>query len=502
MKPFERQLERLLSEAADEGFTPERVAAVEALLRDHPEAMPLYEHWMTLQVTLQTEFSLSGSDFPSSGASPDAIAQLADSTSRSATQSGGRFAGKWMAPMLLAASLLVALTTAGILLVRSDSDRRIADAGELASSGASDDSQTSRLRQPWPQLRLASLKATDASPLASISAPVWLERFNTYPARGFVVPVNPGCRIEAYVDASAEGANQLAILEIDELGQPLRQAILFSNDEASGSEAARSGKRFGRLGRWTDENTTSERRYFLLAGLHRLHDAPADRTWRVSDFAVLIREPHLVHIGWDDSGVHADETWPEVGPARPSDYQADYDFDDMSVSIRIIDPSEMPKRSEPAPRTFPPSHALGELPPESEAVHPLVVEPGEAVIVRAISGVTSDCRVAVANAETREVLWSLDNRSMAIDARGRFSTSPRARNKDTGAFCIENTTDATHNFVVVARVRAQGAAADDWYASEPRVLLEAQDYTIVGFQNGPADGGHQDIWVTTHRIKR
>lgn len=510
----ERQLDELLSAAADDGFDAPRVQALEGLLREHPELEPAYRRWMGLLVTLPLEFSLSGGPMTL----PNECLAVGGGPARRPRGPGVVW---WAAT---AASLAVVAGLVGWAVwppAEPDPSAAVARAGTPGGVSPEDADAASAgppvvgpaLSRSWPRLRVASFSAgRDEAPLALVSSPVWLERFNSYPARGYVVPVGPGDQIDVAVDASAAGANRLVVLELDGSGEPLRQAIMFTNDTPETSPSRDPygpGRRVGRLGRWTERNDTPGERYYLLAGLHRLHEAPADRQWRVSDFAVLIREPHLLHIGWDDSGVNADADWPadESALADEHGYLADRDYDDVSVSVRVFDPLGRAKRPERRPRTFPSSEADGALTDADMAGFAFTVEPGEAVVMRAIRGSIAEHRIAVADAATREVLWDREQLRPLQASPNRFSNHPAALARNREAFGVENTTDASCRFVVAVRVPdtpndGAPSAAGAWRPAPHRVLLEADEYQIVGFQKGPEDTRFQDIWVTLHRVPR
>ncbi|MEO0531343.1 MAG: hypothetical protein AAF266_12330 [Planctomycetota bacterium] len=480
---FRDELLELLSSAADEGFTAERVAAVEAMLRARPELVGVYEDWMALHVSLKGEFSLTGLG---RGLDPEQMRGGSSVVSTHQPLAAHR-AVLWLAG--------VGAVAAGLIgwLGFPTSEPELTK--PVAVHVAESDRDSSAAPSSWPQLRLASFRVGDEAPLALTSTPVWLQRFNDYPARGYIVPLPPNSRIEASIDASAEGPNRIAISELSDAGEPLAGPEVIANRVSDSDEPAV----FGRVGQWHRENRTERTRYFLFAGLHQLHEAPPSRRWRVSDFAVLVREPHLMHIGWDDSGINVDGVWPNEEEAEPDSFLSDRDFDDMSVTVRIQDLDNAETGGEVTPRLYPPVAAAGSL-GEDHRGWDVDVLPGQVVIVRAIAGHESDCRIAVADASDGRVVWRHSNQATPAGSRLRFHRDPAATHPNAGVFCVENRTDERARYAIVAKVRTGDEASQDWYESAARVHLEANRYTIVGFENGPGDTRSQDIWVTVHRI--
>lgn len=484
-----------MSEASDEGFNGEVVDALDRLLSDHPELLGVYEQWMALQVTLQFEFSLNGETFVSQASSDAGVPaeEKAQPRAPAGPATTRRFpqAARW--GWAIAASLLVAAT--GYQL----GWRRLAAPAppqESTLATAERNAADSAPGRSWPRLRVASFSRGEATPLAEANAPLWLDRFNSYPARGYLVTVPPGKQIEALVDASAEGANELVIVELNAAGDPLRQATLFSNEAAPGGQEPADRKRFGRIGRWTDYNSGQQTRYYLFAGLHRLMADPDNSVWRVSDFAVLINDPGFLHVGWDDSGVTSYPTWPEDAAPPKDDYLVDRDYDDVCASIRVYDP-EQPRGT--GVRLIPPNTGLGALPPAGEDDHLFVLPAGGSAVLRFVLGSEADTKVAVANAASNQIVWRSDNQEFSGAARLRFNTDRSAGDKNRGALYLENNTEQAQTYRIAACYRS---ADDDagWIASSHRVLLEEPDYRITGFQGGESDLACQDIWVTAHRL--
>ncbi|MEO1496112.1 MAG: hypothetical protein AAFV43_03070 [Planctomycetota bacterium] len=486
-----------MSDSADEGFSAERVSELDALLTRHPELLGQYEQWMALLVTLDFEYSLNGEAFvsqtaESAGAYATTIENAGAALGPSETREKPRWKpgrGTWV--LTLAASV-VGVAGAWLLQPKSPSD------GPAATMTESDrgDGGISPLSASWPQLRVASLSRSETTGLGGSNAPLWLDRFNSFPARGYLVPVPPGQQIEALVDASAEGPNELLIVELDSFGDPLRQATAFNN-EPTGEEASETQRRrFGRIGRWTDYNSGVETRYYLFAGLHRLMQDSDHAVQRVSDFAVLINEGGIVHVGWDDSGVTAYPTWPEDASPPKDDYLVDRDYDDVCVSIRVYDPATA---ASPGVRALPASDALGAMPEETEGPYELVLAPHASLVMRFVHGSESDTKVAVADAETGQIVWRSDNTEVSRSARLRFNTDPGARDKNRGALYLENNTDNPRVYRIAACYRPDDASAsNDWVASAHRALLKQPGYLIRGFQGGEADTSCLDLWVTVH----
>lgn len=311
-------------------------------------------------------------------------------------------------------------------------------------------------------------------------------------AEGYMVELRPGALLELVVTADADAENALAVTEFDSRGVPTGRKMSFTNNygESTATLALRgdgqSGVRYGPLGNWAERNNSSESRYYFFTCVHKHVVQLRDITWHVSRMSVLVDEPELVHIGWDDSGLmRMDE-----GELVPDD-----DFDDLCATIRVFDPS-VPAASAGRLRIL--SHpGTGQagvdaadradtedgrgaldwqdlVPDGPERGFELSVAAHETLILKVNNRASVPVSIAVLDKQTGGTKWRCEH------------LEPRLAN--TGSCVIENGTSEPRQFLLVGRYKASSSnRAQDWLPAAFSVLFDQDTFETVQLHVGQDD---------------
>jgi hypothetical protein len=291
------------------------------------------------------------------------------------------------------------------------------------------------------------------------------------PAQGYMVCLQPGALLDLVVAGDAEGENALAVIEFDGSGRPTGRRISFSNSAGEGtSNPAIAGKfspmtKKGRLGIWTERNDSAAPRYYLFTGVHKLLNRSADDSWHVSNLSAFVEEPGLLHIGWDDSGMPA--------PGDKDLVQLpDYDFDDVTATIRIKNSTSEPDRRAAGVHVYSKTAAYDDAanqPSTSEFDrYPFSVAPGQAAIVKVCSRSGAPVEIAVFEKDSNKLQW-----------RCRKATLP---SPTLGICAIENDTSQPREFYLVGKKKQPTATArPSLLPLSHSVLFEQEEFVTIGF---------------------
>jgi hypothetical protein len=291
------------------------------------------------------------------------------------------------------------------------------------------------------------------------------------PARGYMVCLQPAALLDLVVAGDAEGENALAVIEFDASGRPTGRRISFSNSAGKGTSNPTAVGKFspmtkkGRLGVWSERNDTAAPQYYLFTGVHKLLNRSADDSWHVSNLSAFVEEPGLLHIGWDDSGM------PAVGDTDLLQFP-DYDFDDVTATIRI-------KRSSPEPdRRAADIHIYSKTARyEDKSNQPSATEsdryrfsvaPGQAAIVKVCSRSGAPVEIAVFEKDSDKLRW--------------HCRKEKLRSPTLGICAIENDTSQPREFYVVGQKKRLAANAhQSLLPLSHSVLFEQEGFVTVGF---------------------
>jgi hypothetical protein len=291
------------------------------------------------------------------------------------------------------------------------------------------------------------------------------------PARGYMVCLQPAALLDLVVAGDAEGENALAVIEFDVSGRPTGRRISFSNSAGEGTSNPAIASKFspmtkkGRLGIWTERNDTAAPRYYLFTGVHKLLNRSADDSWHVSNLSTFVEEPGLLHIGWDDSGM------PSPGD-KDLVQLPDYDFDDVTATIRIK--NSIPEPNRPAAglhiysKTAEYDDASNQLSTNELDRYPFFLAPGQAAIVKVCSRSGASVEMAVFEKDSDKLRW-----------RCRKGTSP---SPTLGICAIENDTSQPREFYLVGKKKQLAAnAGPSMLPLAHSTLFEQEEFVTIGF---------------------
>lgn len=537
------EIERLLSEIADEGPSRERSDRLESLLLDRPDLQQYYSRVIALHTLLAFELNLATQEFsPLVGGIDDAALSCpANDCVELARQmrvdaDSGTFVERrrrgWTT-VLGAIAVSVACVALAANLWMSDRDARLPKVAssnpqaEMEAQVATDEAVRPRSvaldRVVRDTQALGLLSRVTKTPLCRLILPVesrlvegkgglqltlcsgmvWMERCSGERDRGYMLALPSGAVLDLVVEADADARNALAVTELDSDGRTTGRTISFNNQPDTDKEGIAPG--YGCIGIWSERNDTAENKYYLFTGTHILPQQTKDQDWYLSDYKVFLESPGLMHIGWDDSG-YAREAEPTSG-----DYIADYDFDDINATIRILLPDD-PESPDPDRKGMTtssverflngrgPADGKATLAPVSldgiqtipaldranrtigpeESGYQLSVPPGEILVLRVNSKALLPSSFAIVDQQTRRIMWTRDG------------NMPEAGS--LGVYAIKNDTPETRHFLLLARHRTGPTDSDEpWYLSSYRVLRDEGRFQTIGFEDVVADGDWNDV---------
>ncbi|MCA9259878.1 MAG: hypothetical protein KDA61_11790 [Planctomycetales bacterium] len=484
------EFESLCMAAAQGELSADERRRLEQLLLDKPERQDFYCACMTVESMLRAEFGVHGQCFAPVVPRAAAKASRSDAGVDCVTLARRMNAdlqetrGKRARLVMSAAGLAVSAALAWAMIGgQAPSDGDTAPPADFDAQLAD---SPMRLQNPEMigMLHRVTNTAWDGSSLRSgrrnfsasgriFQGAAQLPRFNGQLAGGYVVALPPGASLDLMVDADSDGENALAVMQVDQEGNPTGELISFSNQANATPSALLGGRVYGRLGNWSEHNESDETRYYMLAGMHKRSVTVVDQPWFVTNCAVLIDLPDLLHIGWDDSG------W--LPPDADFTPKPDNDFNDVSATIRIKLPTDDPSRRQ-AVRSYPMPEYREALPEwgVDESHFTFEVPPGMGVII----GVSSEARypnaVSIVERKVNRVWWRRDN--------------SQRKDRELATCLIENRGDSTLEFCLVGEHRISPDERLPWIPSEYQIVRQAARCQVVGFDDGGAAIGPDNDW--------
>ncbi|MEO0529861.1 MAG: hypothetical protein AAF266_04700 [Planctomycetota bacterium] len=493
-----KQIDRLLSDVADEGMTADRAQELERLLLNRPESQEHYARTIELLLLLEHEFDFTlrdpiplvvrdGSDSDEKAidgqagqaARPPLTGPHGDSrkaTRKPPSVSDTTRQASWLM-LATAATLLIGWALLGpprgpersvALIPQSDTDSvsplRVADIDQPLP--IRDASALASLSQITRTALVTSLylpqRAVGAAPrLTLCSGTAWMERGYGERERGYVFTLQPGQTMSLHVTTNAASHNSLALIELEGRYDPVGEAIKLNfsslidvNDPNPRRQTGRQHN--GQVGNYVTTNSGAVAKHFLLVGSHAVRGREAESTWNQSDFHVAFDDSDLLVIGWDDSGYG--------NPKQPPPYawEPDRDYDDLQATIRFTpaeaglatnEPGGVRLRPEPLP-----DGPMVSRKPES---HRLSVMPGEERVVIVSSSTSTPTKVRIVESETRHVLWELEGKPPA--------ESDLLQSTVAGCYAIANTGPSVYNIDVEgSHVEVEEDGTDAWKNSPVR----------------------------------
>lgn len=487
-----KELESLALEA-DETSPAERLAKLEAKLRDCPEAQDEYCRLVMLDTILKAEFgpnALSLTPLSPELSETDACSMVAATLANDIEPTVPTLSKRLLLGITAAtaASLIFVLSYFGT--VPSADDTQNQNAAEVASMTTSD--ADIFLQSPetigmlhrvthttWQPPRQTDQDSERRLTAQLIEGAVRMMPFNGKDAGGYVLKLPPGAVLELNTYADADGENALAIIELDSRGEPTGQLVSFGNRGAQ-----ISGKRsriYGHLGSWSDVNETNADKFYLLTGLQHVIRPKEEPIWYVAGFKVFVNRSNLLHIGWDDTGSESHEMSTDL---------RDKDFNDLTATLRITFPninSVPPANEVEIVDPEQPDVIAQEIAPEllSQDGFDLQVLPGEGVIMNVSSACFYGGSLTLVERDTGKVWRRWDNQD------GELS--------HLGVLLIENNTLEPLDFHLVGNHRIGKSKQE--LASRHKLLWYDELWQIVGFDDSKADEDWNDLRVHLYWLR-
>jgi hypothetical protein len=473
----ELEIERLLSQIADEGATRESLDQLQALLLDRPDLQDHYARVMGLHTLLKFEFDLSAQRFSPITDVRDAV--IVGGQRRSARRRVGR---PWMAISAVIAASIAGMLTAGYWLrdwTSAATPIAIRDERYLAAAKIETLALLSDLTHiSLSDVTLPARSAVDVG-LTLCSGAVWMERGVGLSERGYMVEVPPGATILVAVDADAGVHNALAVVELDASGRPTGSVMSFKNDKKVGHARVLVGGDL--IADWSERNNSPDAKYYLFTGTHKPQKS-TDRRWHLSDYAVLLSTADMTYLGWDDSGYAA------VANPSGGDYYADKDFDDISAIIQIRRADTHGRKNSGityAPPRLTESTATNRA---YDSTCAFTVPPGEKALIKVSSSAGWHNEVEIVDRKSMEVIW----RQHFVKAVSDYK----------GAHLIENNSEEVREYFVTSRHKEWSKPGEKkpWRESSSRLLRDEAPSLVLGFEDGGGDEDFNDVIVHIRRI--
>lgn len=477
---------------------PRRTESLEALMLDHPQVQEEYCLQVLLDLLLQDEFGGSHDVRPLLEWDGDRIGTESQKASESVvpvTHQQSSTSRRWV-------RLVLAGTVAAVVAIIAIGafDRQILTLYRLDTVKTS----TSPLASERMELRNADVTrmlyrvtntswdsaAVPSSETHDVTTSLGqgiadLGEFNESYAGGYIVELPPGAALNLTVHADAAGENALSVIGLDKQGQTTGEIVSFSN-QANSITAQDSTTVYGQIGIWSELNDSPNAKFYLLTGLHHAATTSGEMRWQVTDFRAFFETPRLLHIGWDDT---------DWTPKTAGIFPPDKDYDDVTVTVRIVHVNEGCGSDNGKVRTYPArdqEHVqLQTLSIESE--YPFSVLPGEGVVLTVSSKAGYESELVVIGRHARHVWWRRCNR----DSTGSH----------LGVFVVENFSTDTLELSLVGRHKLSDAnEGNKWRASSYRRRLDhdlsrRDRCQMIAFEDfGGDDEDYNDIRVNMHWI--
>lgn len=479
------ELERLLSEIADEGATQQRVERIESLLLDNPILQDHYWSWMDNHIILGTDRAAILGE--SKTAYPlIAVGRLAtiQNTLAQSTAPARRTMSRWLAPLLAIAACLLWMILPGNFSWSHLAGVLFPYANDADQENTWHIPKITRVSWEGPYF-VEHDQILNPGSSARVGL-VSLGFVNGSPANGYVLRLEPGTSAELMMAADAYAENNLSVTELNATGTPVRRSVSFNNFGTSGTSnivnlQARS-RRYGLIGTWSEYNDTNKPKYYLINGIHKsanpdLSPPHPEQEFQLSRMELVLDEPDLKLLGWDDGGIDPDKETAGVEP--------DGDYDDISVAIRISGKGIQPRplSNDYCLVTTPgPAHQSPRT--DGSNRYRFTLLPGEIAILKAASEASRTNSLYLVHEDSDEVLWSVE------------STRPGTTN--LGAVVVQNTSKLNQNYALFGENSSNPLApAGGWVGSHMATVHTQPGCSILGFEDTDAiNGDFDDVRVT------
>lgn len=493
------EIDRLLSQIADEGASSQSVALLGELLFNRPDLQQHYAKAMRLHMMLAYEMWLSSPTLKpvipepeyqcpqergeSCSISEDLMVSLGRDASLGGETLGFRQWSRWSAlAVLLLAAIGIGIWMDGsrisdLTLFHSiSSDRRqdsvpgatLIDGEGLMVRDVRTMKVLSRLTRTslLTSMLLPNCLSSESSEITLCSGVAWMERSPGDKERGYLVALPPGTMLDLYVDTDAEDQNALAVVEIDPLGRMTGGTISFSNVIEGDDDSTK--RRAGCIGNYSVFNDSSFTKYYLFAGSHVLPSQAVDETWYQSDYQVQYESNDLLVIGWDDSG------YSPVPQPTYGDFTPDRDYNDIRAILHFSRPGSV--RSRPTGvELYPTPLRNGTALDASNKGFVFDVKPGEQLVLMVSASARLPNSTYLIDLPSREVLWELNG----IQADGTMSPD-----MEQATLIIRNYGDTVRQYQLYGRYQPRIAGGDStWQPLPYKVLADGDGSVTVGFED-------------------
>lgn len=482
------ELERQLSALADNGATKELVADIEQILLDNPELQDVYWSWMDVHTVLGVERSAvlgehreprdSGLNDQTS-ARPGRLARNARSRRRTLIVGSSLALATCLMLGLFAFQSPLSLTVDDGV----DKLRMACQPGAESAWSIPDITYVS-----WDGPVFADRSTVHPSASRPRVGSVGLALASGRSADGYVLCLDPGETAEMMLAIDAIAENNCSVIEIDSQGTPLRRVVSFNNFQPDIDPKTR---RCGLAGTWVEKNNTDKSQYYLINGIHKRYH-PSSRTadrlqsFHLSDMRVILDEPDLVVIGWDDGGLDVSEFHGAI--------RSDHSFDDLTVVIRLSGPGIQASPPTASHRirgwTSPRMHAQAIKGPHTEGFerYRFSVQPGEMVVLNVGSEAKVLNSLYLIDEGSEAVLWSVDNAGLQSNHLGAVVVENSGIEKITLAVFGECLPPSDNGEVEMR--------SEDWTCSELLKVYGQPNCAILGFRDRVRKGEFVDLRVT------
>jgi hypothetical protein len=513
MTPSEQsEIERLVSEVADEGLNAERIKRLDDLLGNRPDLQQHYSQAMTLHMLLGFELDLSMQQLQpivsrveqpqqrAIAAGSDHCTTLSTRISHDVTSLTGQLRRQAVLRRIFATvATVAALFVVYFMLSRPEPTQPAAVTTTIGSVKqrepvsepaaapeglvVSDIQSLRTLSQLTRTASVASLllprRASGDDPgITLCSGTAWMQKTATQRERGYVVALQPGDRMDLFVYTDALYQNGLGVVELDEKGRMTGGALSFSNLEKGDPQTTR--RRLGCIGNYSEFNDRNTPKYYLFTGSHRLPQQSPDELWRLSDFKVQFDSGDVMAIGWDDSGYIETE----------NGLVQDRDFNDVRALVRFSHPGSSQQSKNSAVTYTPEIEQDMPLANQKGAGFTLDVKPGEILALLISSSADMQNSVRVVDDESRKIIWQDD---------GSPTTPSSMQAADRGVYVIRNFGSTVRRYEIQAQHVEQSISGRQiWEQSPYQVFADGDRSVIVGFEDSisvPANVDWNDIRV-------
>lgn len=476
----EHELDRILSTLYDDGVSAQELERLESLLSGNTSLQDRYWQFVSTHVALSVAGGVARDvDAPR----PSNDSSLLDLVSKEPRSRRSIF-------ILNASQMSRIAAVVAFLAVGLAAWSLFVDRGQLTTFPEA--SITSR---PWTVDRMPTIthvswngpsfshEAEQWSPVAAVGAgSVSLQMKQGRSVDGYLFCLPPGASVDLVATFDAAGENCLSVTEIiAEDHRPVGKATF--NNSGVGPKPLHANprvqnRRYGVLGRWSERNTSSSPRFFLLTGSHKLAASSPGGNWQLSEMAVLLEHDDVIHIGWDDSG---------PAPVKGNAFSQHDDFDDLAATLFISSANATSSTNSGLQVSGADVAVVEELPPQTSNPYRVTLAPGDTMLLKVASDAKSPNAIFVVDASTNVVQWMASN------------TVTHSIN--LGAAAVFNRSNSPRELLLIA---AHQAIGDDdepqpWRESAMRPLYEQAGFVILGYEDARHDDDFNDIRLSMLR---